>query len=87
MNNSIKTEFFVDKQEFVIIKEGVESVVVLDLWEDWKTYILMIDIMANKLWVFCYLSVGTNSCILFLAFNISESIIIFVTTRYLASRI
>ena len=29
--NSIKTEFFVDKQEFVIIKEGVESVVVLDL--------------------------------------------------------
>ena len=87
MNNSIKIEFFVDKQEFVIIKEGVESVVVLDLWEDWKTYILMIDIMANKLWVFCYLSVGTNSCICFLDFNVSESIIIFVTTRYLASRI
>ena len=87
MNNSIKIEFFVDKQEFVIIKEGVESVVVLDLWEDWKTYIFMIDIMANKLWVFCYLSVGTNSWILFLAFNISESIIIFVTTHYLASRL
>ena len=87
MNNSIKIEFFVDKQEFVIIKEGVESVVVLDLWEYWKTYILMIDIMANKLWVFCYLSVGTNSCIRFLVFNVSESIIIFVTTRYLASRL
>ena len=29
--NSIKTEFFVDKQDFVIIKEGVEGVVVLDL--------------------------------------------------------
>ena len=49
MNNSIKIEFFVDKQEFGILKEGVESVVVLDLWEDWKTYIFMIDIMANKL--------------------------------------
>ena len=84
---SIKTQFFVDKQEFFNIKEGVEGVVVLDLWENWKAFILMIDIMANKLWVFCYLSVGTNSCILFLAFNISESIIIFVTTRYLASRL
>ena len=31
MNNSIKIEFFVDKQEFFIIKEDVESVVVLDL--------------------------------------------------------
>ena len=49
---SIKTQFFVDKQEFFNIKEGVEGVVVLDLWENWKAFILMIDIMANKLGVF-----------------------------------